>query len=82
MRPTVHLRHPDLDRVIDVPDDPGTLSALQESGWEPYEAPTSSHPALVDGEPGPDEDTSSSDSESDSHESVKPKTRSRKSDDT
>lgn len=56
MRPTVHLRHPDLDRVIDVPDDPDSVAVLAESGWVRYEPPSSSHPALVEGEPGPDEE--------------------------
>lgn len=49
------LRHPELDRIIDTPDNDAQAEVLAKSGWEPYEAPASTSPAHVPGHEPPSE---------------------------
>lgn len=45
----MRLQHPDLNEIIDVPDD--TAEVLAASGWEPAPELVQANPALAPGEP-------------------------------
>lgn len=51
------LRHPELDRIIDIPDNDEQAEVLAKSGWEPYEPPAPNSPAHVPGHEPPPEPT-------------------------
>jgi len=48
------MRHPDVDAVITVPDDPGTIAVHEEAGWEVVPDPVQTNPALAPVDPDPD----------------------------
>lgn len=51
----MRMRHPDLDAVIEIPDDPGCIAVHRDAGWvETTDDLVQHHPALVPGDKPPE----------------------------